>query len=213
MALDDLKLIGCALFQHDVCLGVGVVYTVRGLHYTLSVRGIPAVVTQRLCTGNGPDLTCNATQKNFRPVSSEAMSQGTRCRQLAEYIVLDAPLAMLCDSPSNYYSEEECTEFIASVPTSWDETVMVSGEVGEYVAIARRKGEKWYVGAITNWTPREMDLELGFITSASVMTVFHDGANADKVARDYMKEEEDFPENGRVRIKMAPGGGWAAIIK
>ena len=141
------------------------------------------------------------------------MSQGTRCRQLAEYIVLDAPLAMLCDSPSNYYSEEECTEFIASVPTSWDETVMVSGEIGEYVAIARRKGEKWYVGAITNWTPREMDLELGFITSASVMTVFHDGANADKVARDYMKEEEDFPENGRVRIKMAPGGGWAAIIK
>jgi alpha-glucosidase len=113
----------------------------------------------------------------------------------------------------NYYSEEECTEFIASVPTSWDETVMVSGEIGEYVAIARRKGEKWYVGAITNWTPREMDLELGFITSASVMTVFHDGANADKVARDYMKEEEDFPENGRVRIKMAPGGGWAAIIK
>ena len=160
-----------------------------------------------------PGAMRNATQKNFRPVSSEAMSQGTRCRQLAEYIVLDAPLAMLCDSPSNYYSEEECTEFIASVPTSWDETVMVSGEIGEYVAIARRKGEKWYVGAITNWTPREMDLELGFITSASVMTVFHDGANADKVARDYMKEEEDFPENGRVRIKMAPGGGWAAIIK
>ena len=160
-----------------------------------------------------PGAMRNATKENFRPVGSEPMSQGTRCRQLAEYIVLEAPLAMLCDSPSNYYEEEECTEFIASVPTAWDETVMVSGEIGEYVAIARRKGEKWYVGAITNWTPREMDLELGFITTGKTMTVFRDGVNADKVARDYAKETEEFPENGRVRVKMAPGGGWAAIIK
>lgn len=160
-----------------------------------------------------PGAMRNATKENFRPVGSEPMSQGTRCRQLAEYIVLEAPLAMLCDSPSNYYEEEECTEFIASVPSAWDETVMVSGEIGEYVAIARRKGEKWYVGAITNWTPREMDLELGFITTGKTMTVFRDGVNADKVARDYAKETEEFPENGRVRVKMAPGGGWAAIIK
>lgn len=155
----------------------------------------------------------NANKANFRAVRTEPMSQGTRCHQLAEYILFEGPLSMLCDSPSNYYAEDECTSFISSVPTVWDETVMVGGEIGEYVAIARRKGSKWYVGAITNWTPREMDLELGFITTASTMTVFRDGVNADKVARDYTKEEEDFPENGRVRVKMAPGGGWAAIIQ
>ena len=156
----------------------------------------------------------NATKGNYRPVSSEAMSQGTRCRQLAQYAIFDAPLTMLCDSPSNYMAEPECTEFIASFPTTWDETVAVCGEIGEYVAVARRKGDTWYVGAMTDWNARDLTLDLSFIGSgARTMTVFEDGVNAHRAARDYRKKVLAAPSDLQVNIHMAPGGGWAAKIE
>lgn len=95
----------------------------------------------------------NATRNNYRPVNSEPMSQGTRCHQLALYVVLDSPLNMLCDSPTAYLHEKECTEFIAAIPTVWDETRILGGRLGEYIVTARRKGSTWYVGGITDWTP------------------------------------------------------------
>ena len=125
----------------------------------------------------------NAIRKNYHPIGSEAMSQGTRCRQLAEYAVFEAPLTMLCDSPSNYMAEPECTEFIAGFPTVWDETVPICGEIGEYVAVARRSGDIWYIGALTNWDARDLTLDLNFIGDGN-MTVFQDGINADRAARD-----------------------------
>ena len=154
----------------------------------------------------------NATKGNYRAVNSEAMSQGTRCRQLAQYAIFEAPLTMLCDSPSNYLAEPECTGFIAGFPTTWDETVPVCGEIGEYVAIARRKGDVWYVGAMTDWSARDLLLDLGF-TGGSKMTVFRDGINADRAAKDYKKEEMTLGPDGKVLIHMAPGGGWAAVIR
>ncbi|MDR1525244.1 MAG: glycoside hydrolase family 97 protein, partial [Tannerella sp.] len=99
----------------------------------------------------------NATKSNYRSVYNEAMSQGTRCRQLAEYVIFESPLNMLCDCPSNYMREPECTSFIASVPTVWDNTVALNGEIGKYVTIARRKGDAWYVGSMTNWDSRDME--------------------------------------------------------
>lgn len=153
----------------------------------------------------------NATKGNYQPINSEAMSQGTRCRQLAEYAIFDAPLTMMCDSPSNYMAEKECTDFIASFPTTWDETVAVCGEIGEYVAIARRKGDKWYVGAMTDWNARDLELDLGFIGGGQ-MTAFQDGVNADRAAKDYKKVQCALPSDGKVKVHMAPGGGWAAII-
>ena len=156
----------------------------------------------------------NATKGNFRFVSSEAMSQGTRCRQLAEYMIFDAPLSMLCDSPSNYMKEPACLKFIAEVPTVWDETVALEGKAGEYVAMARRKGDTWYVGAITDWNTRELTLDLSFIGGKpAMMEVFSDGANAHKAARDYKQQWPEFPADGKVSVKMAPGGGWAAVIR
>ena len=156
----------------------------------------------------------NATKGNYRPVNSEAMSQGTRCRQLAEYAVFDAPLTMLCDSPSNYLAEPECTDFIASFPTTWDETVPLCGEIGEYVAIARRKGDTWYVGAMTDWNARDLTLDLSFIgPGARTMTAFQDGVNAHRAARDYRRTVVALPADGQVKIHMAPGGGWAAKIE
>ena len=154
----------------------------------------------------------NAAKNNARSINSEPMSQGTRCRQFAEYAIFDAPLTMLCDSPSAYMAEPECTEFIAAFPTTWDETVPICGEIGEYVAIARRKGNAWYVGALTDWNSRDLDLDLSFIGAGKDMTIFRDGINADRNANDYVKTEGTIPSDGIVKVHMAQGGGWAARI-
>ena len=154
----------------------------------------------------------NASKGNARSINSEPMSQGTRCRQLAEYAIFDAPLTMLCDTPTAYMAEPECTEFIASFPTTWDETVPICGEIGEYVAIARRKGNAWFVGALTDWNERDLDLDLGFIGAGKQMTIFKDGINANRNANDYVKTEGVIPADGIVKVHMAQGGGWAARI-
>lgn len=155
----------------------------------------------------------NATRKNYFPVRSEPMSQGTRCRQLAEYVVFESPLNMMCDSPVNYRENQECTDFISTVPTVWDETVALDGKVREYVAVARRSGDEWYVGAMTDWSERELVLDLGFLPDGDyVMEVFCDGVNAKKIASDYKRVVEAVPSDRKVAVKMAPGGGWAAKI-
>ena len=153
----------------------------------------------------------NCTKGRAYPNNSSPMSQGTRCRQLAEYAIFEAPLTMLCDSPSNYMAEPECTDFIAAFPTAWDETVPVCGKIGEYVAIARRKGNDWYVGALTGWDARDLVLDLSFIGKGK-MTIFQDGVNAHRAAQDYKKVAKDLPADGKVQIHMAPGGGWVAKI-
>ena len=153
----------------------------------------------------------NCQKGRAYPNNSTPMSQGTRCRQLAEYAIFEAPLTMLCDSPSNYMAEPECTDFIAAFPTAWDETVPVCGKIGEYVAIARRNGNDWYVGALTGWDSRDLVLDLSFIGGGK-MTIFQDGINAAKAARDYKKVSMDLPADGKVKIHMAPGGGWVAKI-
>jgi alpha-glucosidase len=160
-----------------------------------------------------PGAMRNATKKNYFPVRTEPMSQGTRCHQLAEYVVFEAPLNMMCDSPSNYMAEEECTDFIVSVPTVWDETVALDGKVAEYVAIARRKGDRWFIGAMSNWDPRDIELDLGFLPEGDYeMTVYQDGVNAHRAASDYRKSVVPVPASRKVAVKMAPGGGWAARI-
>jgi alpha-glucosidase len=155
----------------------------------------------------------NASKGNYRPVSSEAMSQGTRCRQLAEYVVFESPFNMLCDSPSNYLREPECTEFIASVPTTWDNTLSLNGEVGKYVTIARQKGDVWYIGSLTNWDARELELDLAFLGEGDFKAeVFRDGVNADRAGRDYVKETIDLSIYKKIKINMAPGGGYVMKI-
>lgn len=155
----------------------------------------------------------NAGKANFRAVWDEGMSQGTRCHQLAEYVIFSSPLNMLCDSPSNYLAETECTEYIASVPEVWDETVALDGKVAEYIAIARRSGDKWYVGVLGNWDRRDMELNLSFLPDGNYdVTVFRDGVNADKAARDYKKESCPLSADRTLKIHLAQGGGYVAII-
>ena len=159
----------------------------------------------------------NATRRNYQPVNSEPMSQGTRCRQLAEYVVFEAPLTMLCDSPSNYLAEPECLRWMASVPTVWDETVALDGRVGDYAAVARRKGGEWWIGAMTDWDARELKLDLGaFLPDGSYrLEYFCDGPNADHAARDFAHGTQTLTlgEGGRtLKVHLAPGGGWMGKI-
>ena len=155
----------------------------------------------------------NSTKNNYRPVNSEAMSQGTRCRQLAQYVIFDSPLNMLCDSPSNYMNEKECTEFISNVPEVWDETRGLAGEVGKYIAMAKRKGSEWYVGAMTDWSKRSLTLDLAFLPEGEyVVELYKDGINADRAARDYKKDIVELPADRKLEVNMMPGGGFAAKI-
>ncbi len=155
----------------------------------------------------------NGSKNNYRPVNSEPMSQGTRCHQLAEYIVFDSPLNMMCDSPSNYMREKECTGFIADVPTVWDRSVALNGEMAQYLTLARQKGDIWYVGSITNWKGRTVDLDLSFLGKGKYEAeLFRDGINADKAACDYVKETVSIPESGKLSVNLASGGGFAMKI-
>jgi len=156
----------------------------------------------------------NAAFDNFEPVNSEPMSQGTRCHQIATYIVYDAPFSMMSDSPSNYLKEEECAGFIAGIPTVWDETRILGGRMKEFITTARRSGDNWWIGSMTNWDIRDMTIDLSFLPSGEYrMTIFRDGANADRIARDYASEERTVSSYDKIKIHLAPGGGWAAKLE
>jgi alpha-glucosidase len=155
----------------------------------------------------------NANKNNFAAIYTEPMSQGTRCRQLAEYVIFESPFNMLCDSPSNYLKEDECTQFIANVPTTWDETIVLDGKVGEYLIIARRKDFRWYVGAITNWEERDLYLDLSVLPNFGAKSgrIFRDGPNANRVAKDYVAEQIQVMGN-KVKFHLAKGGGAVMVF-
>ncbi|HAH23002.1 MAG TPA: Retaining alpha-galactosidase [Prolixibacteraceae bacterium] len=161
-----------------------------------------------------PGAMRNTNKTNYRPVGAMPFSQGTRCNQMAMFVVYEAPFQMMADNPTTYMKEQECTDFIARIPTTTDETFALDGKVGEYAALARKKGETWFVGAMSNWTPREMTLDLSFLGTGSYQaTVFKDGINADCDATDYKKEVMNVSSADKVKVQLAPGGGWVARIE
>ena len=154
----------------------------------------------------------NANKNNFKAVYTEPMSQGTRCRQLAEYVIFESPFNMLCDSPSNYLKEDECTRFIAEVPTTWDKTVVLDGKVGQYLVIARKKGERWYLGAITNWEELDLVIDLTQLDGGTQKAhLFRDGANANRAAQDYVAEDVEIYGN-KLMVHLAKGGGMVMVF-
>ena len=156
----------------------------------------------------------NAAKGNYYPCYEEPMSQGTRCRQLALYMVLDSPFNMLCDTPSNYEREKECTDFISAVPTVWDETIVLDGKMGEYIITARRQGNTWYIGGITNWDSRDLEVDLSFLGDKTYSgKLFKDGVNAHRIGRDYQSEAIQAKKGDKVKIHLAPGGGFALTLK
>ncbi|MDR3626903.1 MAG: glycoside hydrolase family 97 catalytic domain-containing protein [Ignavibacteriaceae bacterium] len=161
-----------------------------------------------------PGAMRNASFYSYRPINSIPMSQGTRCQQMAMYVVFEAPLQMLSDNPTIYMKEQECTDFITKVPTTFDETTALDGKVGEYAAIARRKGDTWFAGAMTDWDARDITLDFSFLGGGTYeAVVFKDGINADRDATDYKKEVIKISSGDKLNIHLAPGGGWAARIE
>ena len=161
-----------------------------------------------------PGAMRNSNKANYRPINSNPMSQGTRCQQLAMYVVFEAPLQMLSDNPTIYMREQECTDFITSVPVTFDETVPLDGKVGEYLALARKKGAIWYVGAMTDWAARDLSLDFSFLGAGDFQAViFKDGINADRDGTDYKKEVIKISSSTKLNIHLAPGGGWAGKIE
>ncbi len=160
-----------------------------------------------------PGAMLNATKENFRWIFNAPMAPGTRCHQLAMYVVFESPLQMLSDNPSNYYREPEAMEFLRKVPSVWDETHVLEAKVGNYILIARRLGDNWFVGAMTDWSSRTLDLDLSFLSEGNYsMQIWKDGINADKHAADFKIENRSVSANSIMTLEMAPGGGWAAII-
>ena len=129
------------------------------------------------------------------------------------YVVYESPLEMLADTPSNYLREPEAMEFLASVPTEWDETRVLDGRIADYVVVARRNGSDWYIGAMTDWTSRSLDIDLSFLPEGSLtMDAYQDGNNADRWASDYKKTTSRVNKGTKLTIRLASGGGWAARI-
>ncbi len=160
-----------------------------------------------------PGAMVNMQKRDFEPMFYRPASQGTRVHQMAMYVVYESPLMMLADSPTNYRKEQECTTFISLVPVTWDETRVLAAKTGEYLVVARRKGSEWYVGAMTNWTPRTLMVELPFENNSEYMVEsFADGINADNHAQDYLHLTKMPLKDNMIEIKMAPGGGWVARI-
>ncbi len=170
----------------------------------------------RLVTGPAdyiPYTTNNAQKKNFRPVGDRPMGMGTRAHSMALFIIMGSPMQMLPDSPSDYYRELECTEFISKIPVEWDDLRVLKAKVGEYTVLARKNGDDWYVGAITNWSARSFDLPLDFLENGTYQMEFvEDGINADQRAIDYIKKSQTVTRGDTVRIRLAPGGGWVARL-
>ncbi len=161
-----------------------------------------------------PGAMRNATKESFRSVNSMPMSQGTRCHQLAMYVLFEAPFEMLADNPTAYTREKESLDFISGIPTTFDETVAIAGKVGSYAAIARRKGDTWYVGAMNNWNPADITIDLSFLPAGNYQAeIYRDGMNADRDATDYEKSSSKFSSKDAVKIHLAGGGGWVAKVR
>jgi alpha-glucosidase len=158
-----------------------------------------------------PGAMRNEQKDVFKPVFNKPSSLGTRCQQLAMYVVFESPLQMLSDSPSAYEREPECTSFIAGCPTTWDETKGVDGKVGEYVVVARRKGDAWWVGAMNNWDAREITVPLSFLGGGSWKAdTFADGPGAATTGTDFARSTSTVKPADALTLKLAPGGGYAA---
>jgi len=160
-----------------------------------------------------PGAMENAHLKNYNISFTRPMALGTRCHQLAMYVVFEAPIQMLCESPTRYKQEQESVDFMTSIPTTWDETKVIEAKVADYILIARRNGKNWYLGAMTDDTPRDMNIKLDFLESGTyTMEIMKDGMNAEHHAQDYKKEIIKVDQNSVIPIHMVSGGGWAAII-
>ncbi len=157
----------------------------------------------------------NMQPERYHASRPNSGAMGTRAFQMALYVVLESGVQMLADNPTRYYQNEDCTRYIASVPTTWDETRALEADAGKYVIVAKRKGQKWFIGGICNGdTERTFHLRLDFLGEGQHrMTAFKDGVNAGYQAMHYNKVEKNVSRDTTVEVRMVKNGGWAAVIE
>jgi alpha-glucosidase len=160
-----------------------------------------------------PGILNNATKKGFRPIEGMVMSQGTRCHQLAMFVVYDNPMEIFSGNPSQAWLEPKFTRLLANIPTTWDETKIIGGKVGEYIITGRQKDNEWFIGGMSNWTPRDVDIKFDFLDAPGnyKATICKDGVNADKYAADYILSDTIIRKNDIMKLHLAAGGGF--VIK
>lgn len=161
-----------------------------------------------------PGAMINGGLNDYSISWNRPMSQGTRCHQVAMYVIYESGLQMFCDNPTNYLKNPETTDFMSQIPVTWDQTHVLHAKVGEYLALARRNGDEWYIGAMTNEQPRDMDFLLDFLPTGNYsITIMEDGINVDKNAQDFQISTRTITSTEKIELHMAGGGGWTAIIK
>jgi alpha-glucosidase len=160
-----------------------------------------------------PGAMRNMDSLNFKISWSRPMSQGTRCHELAKYVIFESPLQMLCDAPTNYTCEDQTMDFLSAVPVTWDTSIAINAEIGKYLSMARLSGETWYIGAMTDWTEREFDVPLSFLPEGKfIMKTWQDGPNANRNAEDFFVTEQEVDNMTKIKIHMAKGGGFVSRI-
>jgi alpha-glucosidase len=156
-----------------------------------------------------PGLLQNAQKDQFRPISKNPMSQGTRCHQLAMFVVYDSPLQIFSGNISQGLKEPAFMELLGSIPTTWDETKIVQGKIGEFIITARRHGNDWFIGGLNNTVTRDLSLLLDFIPGGTYeATICKDGINANSYAADYAISVMNVQGDQPIKISMAMGGGF-----
>jgi alpha-glucosidase len=152
----------------------------------------------------------NAQPDEFRMVTQRPMGQGTRAHSMALCVVLESPIRMLPDAPPDYYREDACTRFMAGIPVEWDDLRVLHARFGEAVAVARRSGENWFVGAITNSSPRVLEIDCSFLDPGKTyqLTAFRDGVNADRRGTDHAVTADTVRSTTRIPVSLVRGGGW-----
>lgn len=161
-----------------------------------------------------PGAMRNAMKDRFLPIFELPLSQGTRCHQMAMFVVYESPFQMLCDSPSAYEAEPGLLGFISGIPTVWDETKPLDGKIEDYVVLARKSGPDWFAAAMTDWTPRSLELRLDFLEDGTYEAeILSDGINSDRYAADYRRELKTVSRGDRLNIELASGGGWLARFR
>jgi alpha-glucosidase len=162
-----------------------------------------------------PGLLNNATEKGTRPVVGVVTSPGTRSHQLAMFVVYDSPMQIFSGNPSEAYLEPAFMELLGSIPTIWDETIILDAKVGDYIITARRKGTDWYIAGMCDWKARDVKLNFDFLEEDQYnATICKDGINADRYASDYsLTYSNIIKKNDQVTIHLAPGGGFLMKLK
>lgn len=160
-----------------------------------------------------PGAMINFHEKDHKVWFNLPASVGTRCHQLGMYVVYESPLQMLADSPSNYYREEKCMDFLSQVPVVWDETRVLKASVGEYIVVARRSGDTWFIGGMVGKKGQKFDITLDFIKGNKTLTCWEDGVNVDLQAQDFACRTKKVKQGETITINMYDGGGYVAIIK